>query len=116
MAQITIEVPDAPVAQLSIVRDRLPEVLARGLSEPSPLLNEAYRYVLKFLTDNPSPEEIISFKLTLQIQERISDLLEKSRAGQLTAAEESELDGYGEINRFVRQFKIRALKDLKATS
>lgn len=116
MAQITIEVPDVLAEQLSTMQDRLPEVLARGLSEPSPLLNEAYRYVLKFLTSNPSSEEIVSFKLTPQIQEHISDLLEKNRAGQLTAAEETELDEYGEINSLVRQLKIQALKDLKATS
>jgi hypothetical protein len=116
MAQITIEVPDALAEQLSTMHDRLPEVLARGLSEPSPLLNEAYRHVLKFLTSNPSPEEIVNFKLTLQIQEHISNLLEKNRAGQLTAAEETELDGYGEINSLVRQLKIQALKDLKAAS
>ncbi len=116
MAHITIEVPDALVEQLAAVRDRLSEVLTRGLSEPSPLLYEAYRSVLKFLTGNPSPEDIVGFKLTPQIQEHISELLEKNRAGQLTVAEEAELDGYAEVNSFMRQFKIRALQDLKATS
>lgn len=116
MAQITIEVPDILAEQLLTMQDRLPEVLARGLAEPSPLLNEAYRHVLKFLTSNPPPEEIVSFKLTPPIQEHISNLLEKNRAGQLTAAEETELDGYGEINSLVRQLKIQALKDLKAAS
>ena len=56
------------------------------------------------------------FKLTPQIQDHISELLEKNRAGQLTVAEEAELDGYAEVNSFMRQFKIRALQDLKATS
>jgi len=42
MAQITIEVPDALVEQLTNVQDRLSEVLVRGLSEPSALLNDAY--------------------------------------------------------------------------
>ena len=51
MAQITIEVPDALVAQLSSMRDRLPEVLARGLSEPSALLNEAYRFSHLFVRE-----------------------------------------------------------------
>jgi hypothetical protein len=102
MAQITIEVPDALMAQLSPIRDRLPEVLARGLCEPSALLNEAYRSVLTFLTSNPSSEELLKFKLAPQIQEHISELLEKNRTGQLTEMEEAELDEYGYINNLFR--------------
>ena len=55
MAHITIEVPDSLAAQLAPVRDRLSEVLAHALQEQHPILNEIYRYVLKFLTSNPSP-------------------------------------------------------------
>ena len=116
MAQITIEVPDALVEQISTIRERLPEVLARGLSEPSTLLNEAYRSVLTFLTSNPSSEKILKFKLAPQIQEHIRELLEKKHAGHLTDMEEAELDEYGYINRLVSGLKARALKDLKAAS
>ena len=48
------------------------------------------------------------------MQERISALLAKNRAGQLTPAEAAELDEYERINRFVRKFKLQALKALKA--
>lgn len=116
MAQITIEVPDALAAQLSTIRDRLPEVLARGLSEPSSLLNEAYRSVLTLLTSNPSSEKLLKFKLAPRIQEHISELLEKNRIGRLTPAEEAELDEYGYINRLVSGLKARALKDSKVAS
>ncbi len=116
MAQITIEVPDALVAQLTTVQDHLSDVLVRGLSGSSTLLNEAYRSVLAFLTSNPSSEEILKFKLTPQIQEHISDLLEKNRTGHLTKMEEIELDEYGYINRLVSGLKARALKDLRAAS
>jgi hypothetical protein len=98
------------------VQDRLSDVLVRGLSEPSALLNEAYRSVLTFLTSNPSAEEMLKFKLAPQIQEHISELLEKNRAGHLTEMEEAELDEYGYINRLVSGLKARALKDSKVTS
>jgi hypothetical protein len=68
------------------------------------------------LTNNPSPEAVLSFRPTPQMQERISVLLEKNRAAQLTSAEAAELDEYERINRFVRKLKIRAVKELKATS
>lgn len=114
MAQITIEVPETLAEQLSAVRTRLPEVLARGLDQLPPLPNEVYRYVLEFLTSNPSPEAVLNFGPTPQMQERISELLEKNRTGQLTLGESVELEGYERINRFVRRFKIQAAKDLRA--
>jgi hypothetical protein len=108
MAQITIEVSEELAQKLVPMRDRLPEVLARGLAESSLPLNEVCRYVLEFLASNPSPEAILSFKMTVAMQERISDLLEKNRANELTIAESAELDGYERLNRFVRKFKIQA--------
>jgi hypothetical protein len=116
MAQITIEVPETLAKRLASVRDRLPEVLARWLDQPSPVPDEVYRYILEFLASNPSPQEVIDFKLTPAMQERVSELLGKNRTGELIAAESAELDGYERLNRFVRKFKIQAMKDLKAAS
>jgi len=116
MVQITIDVPEALAERLAAVHERLPEVLAHGLEALSPLPNEIYRALLDFLTNNPSPQAVLNFRPTPQMQERISALLEKNRAAQLTPAEAVELDEYERINRFVRKLKIRALKELKATS
>ena len=116
MVQVTIDVPEALAERLAIVRDRLPEVLAHGLEALSPLPNEVYRALLDFLTRNPSPEAVLNFHPPPQMQERISALPAKNRAGQLTPAEMVELDEYERINRFVRKFKIQALQALKASS
>jgi hypothetical protein len=114
MPQITIEVSDELAQDLAPIRDRLPEVLARALHEQHPILNETYRYILKFLTSNPSPQAIIDFKPTPAIQERISELLERNREGQLTPAESAELDEYAHINSSLSLLKARAFKKLKA--
>lgn len=116
MVQITIEVPETLAEQLSAVRTRLPEVLARGLDQLSPLPNEVYRYVLEFLTSNPSPEAVLNFGPTPQMQERISELLEKNRAGQLTPRESAELDEYVRIDNFISLLKTRALKSLQTAA
>jgi hypothetical protein len=116
MVEITIEVPEALAERLSAVRGRLPEVLAHGLDELSPVPNEVYRYVLEFLASNPSPEAMVNFKPTSIMQERMRELLEKNRSGQLTQEESAELEEYGYINRFVSLLKARALKELKTQS
>jgi hypothetical protein len=109
-------VPEALAERLAAVYEHLPEVLAHGLEVLSPLPNEVYRALLDFLTNNPSLEAVLSFRPTPQMQERISVLLEKNRAAQLTSAEAVELDEYERINRFVRKIKIHAVKELKITS
>lgn len=116
MVEITIQVPEALAERLAAVGNRLPEVLARGLDEKPPLPNEGYRYVLQFLATNPSPQAILDFHPTPEMQERIGELLAKNRAGELTLTESVELDEVEHIENFLRKLKIRALKDLQTTS
>ncbi|MSQ48624.1 MAG: hypothetical protein EXR78_09640 [Deltaproteobacteria bacterium] len=107
MAQITIEVSEELAQKLAPMRDRLSEVLARGLRELSPPLNEAYRYILVFLSGNPSPAAILNFKPTPRMQERISELLEKNCSGELTPAEFAELDEYERLNSFCESSRFK---------
>ena len=115
MAQITIEIPDFLAERLASVKDRLAELLARE-TEPPPLSNEVYRYILEFLATNPSPQAILDFRLTPAMQERASDLLEKNRSDQLAPAESVELDEYVHINDLVSLLKARALKNFRSRS
>lgn len=113
MVEITVEVPEALAEQLSAVRDRLPEVLAHGLNQLSPLPNEVYRYILEFLATHPSPEAILAFSPTPAMQKRASELLEKNRGDQLTPAEAAELDEYVRIHNLMSSLKARALKSMQ---
>lgn len=116
MAQITIEVPEKLAQDLAPIRERLPDILARALHEQHPILNETYRYVLKFLTSNPSPQNILDFRPTQVTQERISELLEKNRTGELLPSESTELEEYVHINEVLSLLKTQTLKNLKVTS
>lgn len=114
MVKVEIQVPESLAEQLDSVRDRLPEVLAHGLDELSPLPNEVYRYILEFLASNPTPEALLKFEPTPEMQERVQELLEKNRDGRLTAAESAELDEYMRINHLVTMLKARSLSFLSS--
>lgn len=116
MPQIVIEVPEQLTERISEVQAHLSEEVTRWGTQPSAIPAEVYRYILEFLAQSPSPQEIVDFKLAPATQERIRELLEKNRERELTTEESTELDNYERLNRFVRKFKLQAMKGLRATS
>lgn len=109
MVTVQIQVPDSLAQKIYSAQERIPEILALGLKELSPVPNEIYRYILEFMVSRPSPQEIMKFSPTPEMQVRASELLEKNRAGSLTKQEAEELDEYTRINHLVTMLKARAL-------
>ncbi len=111
---ITIEVPEELSLALAQVGDRLPELLALSLQQPA-LPAHIYRYILNFLASKPTPEQIAAFGPTPEMQERLRTLLGRSKAGELTPAEQIELDEYERIEHLVIMIKAGSLPFLTST-
>lgn len=109
MATLTIEIPDTLAEKLSPHKERMDEIVGLGLKELSPLPNRVYRYILTFLAANPSAEEIVNFRPSAEMQERLGLLLERCKTESLTAAEQAELDEYERIEHLMILLKTRAL-------
>jgi len=73
----------------------------------------AYDEVVDFLTSEPTPNQIIAFKPSEVVQERINYLLETNRNGTLTSDEQSELDEFEQIEHLMRRLKIRTRTKLQ---
>jgi hypothetical protein len=116
MVEITIEVPESLAEQVLAARDRLPEVLAHGLDELSPLPNRVYRHVLEFLVSRPSADAIAQFGPTDEMKARAEELLEKDRAGEIFPVESEELDEYMRIDHLITLLKAQALPHLANVS
>jgi hypothetical protein len=71
-----------------------------------------YEYVLDFLAGGPSPQEIVKFRPSVEIQARFSELLAASRERELTLAEEEEVDHYIQIDRMFSLLKAKAYRKL----
>jgi hypothetical protein len=70
--------------------------------------------ILEVLASAPSPVQIIEYKPPEALQERLSELLAKNRAGQLSETEQMELDEFLRMNRFMSRLKIKARQKLTA--
>ena len=108
MPKITIEVPEELSNQLAQVGENLPELLRLSLQQPA-LPVHIYRYILNFIASKPTPEEIVAFRPTPEMQQRLRSLLLRSKAGELTPTEERELSEYEEIEHLVIMLKAGSL-------
>lgn len=89
MATIPLHIPDDLADQLDQVRDRLPELVTLSLYQPA-LPAHTYRSVLTCLVSNPTPQDSASFDPTAEMPTRLHTLLERDRAGDVTAHERAE--------------------------
>jgi hypothetical protein len=118
MAKITVELPDSLLGEIikdansqDTLEERLPELLRLGLiAGRSP--TGIYQYVLNFIVSNPTHDEVMQFKPTVEMQERLKDLLAKSASGQLNSAEEQELHEYERIEHLIIMLKSGSLRYL----
>jgi hypothetical protein len=111
MASITLSLPEELAAQIRALQEQLPRILELGLRE----LNAAGQSgfdgaadVLELLAALPSPEEILNLRPSPRLAARVSELIEKSRAGEMTPADEEDWERYEYLEHLVRMAKAAA--------
>ncbi len=112
MVEITLQVSENLAERLRQVGEQLPEILEIGLQHSRSLSIRAYAQALEFLATAPTPAEILDFRPTPAIQTGVSRLLDKHKAGTLTADEENELDRIGDLEHILMALKARARQQL----
>jgi hypothetical protein len=113
--EITIWVPDDLGRRLERFRDRLPEVLERGLRDlqtESESTLEDENAIVALLASRPTPEQVLGIRPSSTMQERVSDLLARGKEGELSRSEDAELDRYLFVEHLVRLAKAHALEEL----
>ena len=74
----------------------------------------AYEEVIDFIAAGTTPESVIAFRPSEAAQNRVEDLVYRSKTSGLTPAEQAELDHFVEIEHLMRMAKARAHQLLKA--
>jgi len=111
MTQITLDLPDDLLQQLNQngSHDRLIELLTLSLQQPA-VPAAIYRHIFDFIVSNPTAQQIANFRPTPAMQERLSLLLDRSQASQLTALEQAELDEFERIEHLIILLKAGNLQ------
>jgi hypothetical protein len=115
---ITVEVPNELAPQLSQFRERIPEIIERGLRELAAEQATSFqdeRQIIELLTSQPSPEQVLALQPSPEFQARVSELLTRSKASSLSTVEEVELDRYLTLEHWVRMAKANAYQKLTSS-
>jgi hypothetical protein len=114
--EITVTVPEDLATRLRPVESELPAILELGIQEWTARGGAGFTglaNLLETLASLPTPEEILALRPSAQLQARLDDLLEKSRAGCLSPEQEREWQQYQYVEHLVRLAKARAALRLK---
>jgi hypothetical protein len=115
MKTVTLDIPDNLIQAVNEIGDQLPVVLEMGMSRYAPLSTQAYREAVAFLTQELSLEEIVDFRFSDDVEKRVNELLEMNSAGQLSQAEEVELERLSQLEEQLQLMKANALVKLDRT-
>lgn len=70
-------------------------------------VSSVFREVIEFLSSSPSPQAIIDYKPSTDLQQRMSYLLERNRGVGMTHTEQDELHEFLRLNQFVNLLQAR---------
>ena len=113
MVEVTMQVPNELAAQIQVVSAWMPTILELNFAGFKTPVATVAADVIKFLTQNPSPQEVRDFYLSDEWQDRISNLLDMNREGEAGEQEQAELDEWMKFDHISIMLKVQAAKLLK---
>ena len=69
---------------------------------------KSYDEIVDFIAAGTSPESVLAFRPSEAAEQRVADLVERSKDGTLSAQEQSELEDYLLLEHIVIMAKARA--------
>ncbi len=74
-----------------------------------------YWELMDYLANLATPEQILAFKISETMQQRLEELFKKNNEGEITPDERQELDEFVEFDQRVMLLKARAAVATKAS-
>jgi hypothetical protein len=69
---------------------------------------KAYEEVVEFIAAGTDPAKTLAFHPSDEVRDRVADLIERERDGEISPVEKSELDHYLQLEHLMRLAKARA--------
>jgi len=119
MASITVRLPDDLASQIQAQQQQLPRILELGLRELNAGDQSGFdgaADVLELLAGLPTPEQILKLRPSPRLAARVAELVEKSRAGEMTPIDKEDWERYEYLEHLVRMAKAAAQVKLASSA
>lgn len=113
MIHVQMQISEELARRIQPLKPWLPTVLELGLIGFETAAAAAATEVIRFLSQNPSPEELMAFHASERTQERLRRLLALNEAGMLSEMEQLELDELQQIDHIVMMLKAQVAGELQ---
>lgn len=116
MTSMTVQVPDDLAKRVQSFSSWFPTIIELSLAGFKTLASAGAAEVTEFLSQNPSPHEVLSFHASEESQARLRRLLALNAEGMLSNSEQLELDELQQLEHIVVMLKAQVGKQLKTQS
>jgi hypothetical protein len=113
---MTIDIPEELARRLQAEPYDLADILEKGLRQNWSERAGPAREVISFFAQGPKPAEILAFRPSADSVHRSRELLRLNRQGELSPAEEAELDEMLRLDQLVTLIKAEARRHLRPPS
>ena len=108
MVEIKLQVPEKLAARLAPIGPWIPTVLELSVIGFKTSAARTAAEIIDFLSDSPTPAQVLDYHVSDRAQERLRRLLVLNRGEALGADEEAELDELQKIEHVVVMLKAQA--------
>jgi len=113
MVQMTIQVPDELAVRIRPIGSWLSTIIELSLIGVRTLAAATATEVIQFLSENPSPQEVLDYHVSERAQARLQRLLALNEAGMLSELEQLELDELQHIEHIIIMLKAQVAEQLQ---
>lgn len=76
----------------------------------------SYLEIIDFIASGTTPQAVADYRPSREAQERVAELVEREKEGNLSAEEKSEMDHFMDLEHILRMAKARARQILASGS
>ncbi|MBC7798887.1 MAG: hypothetical protein H7Z37_18615 [Pyrinomonadaceae bacterium] len=113
MVELTLQVSDSLATKIQSFGAWSAAILELSLLNCRTKAVLQSKEIVAFLEENPSQQEVLKFKASAKLQNRLRKLLAKNREAEISEIEVTELEELKKIEHIFVMLKIRIAKDLK---
>ncbi len=113
MTEITLELPNSLADKIKPLGVWMPTIMELTLAKFKTRVAYTSKELLDFLTENPSPQKVLQYKVSDEHQKRVRRLLDLNGEGEIEETEKRELEEWVKFNHICILLSANATKYLK---